>query len=116
MTATRKGINAVGATNDTLKEWDAWRDKQLSLLPPAARQRGKILLTAQRVQMERTSFVYEQGSATVRCRKHTTHRITPVSREKACITATKSVPSLRLVPVIRALMNMVERRDGPKKK
>jgi hypothetical protein len=25
MTATRKGINAVGATNDTLKEWDAWR-------------------------------------------------------------------------------------------
>lgn len=40
MTATRKGINAVGATNDTLKEWDAWRDKQLSLLPPAARQRG----------------------------------------------------------------------------
>ncbi|HBQ5728591.1 TPA: transglycosylase SLT domain-containing protein [Klebsiella pneumoniae subsp. pneumoniae] len=61
MTATRKGINAVGATNDTLKEWDAWRDKQLSLLPPAARQRGGIILTAQRVQMERTSFVYEQG-------------------------------------------------------
>lgn len=61
MTATRKGINAVGATNDTLKQWDSWQDEQLSSLPPAARQRGEILLTAQRVQMERTSFVYEQG-------------------------------------------------------
>lgn len=61
MTSKRKGINAVGATNDTLKEWDTWRDKQLSLLPPAARERGEILLTAQRVQMERTSLVYEQG-------------------------------------------------------
>lgn len=61
MTATRKGINAVGATGDALKEWDAWRDKQISKLPPEARERGILLLNGHRIQMERTSFVYEQG-------------------------------------------------------